>query len=93
MKSCTTRIGRRKANSTGRRNTSGGWRWPVVRRQQLADRALRPAMRSPGRPIPARHVEREFWRLIARGMSTEDAAVGVGVSALSRHAGFARLAG
>jgi IS30 family transposase len=52
----------------------------VVRRQQLADRALRPAMRSPGRPIPARHVEREFWRLIARGDSTEDAAVGVGVS-------------
>jgi IS30 family transposase len=37
-------------------------------------------MRSPGRPIPARHVEREFWRLIARGDSTEDAAVGVGVS-------------
>lgn len=52
----------------------------MVRRQQLADRALRPAMRSPGRPIPARHVEREFWRLIARGKSTEDAAVGVGVS-------------
>jgi IS30 family transposase len=37
-------------------------------------------MRSPGRPIPARHVEREFWRLIARGKSTEDAAAGVGVS-------------
>jgi IS30 family transposase len=52
----------------------------MVRRQQLADRALRPAMRSPGRPIPARHVEREFWRLIARGSSSEDAAVGVGVS-------------
>ncbi len=52
----------------------------MVRRQQLAYRALRPAMRSPGRPIPARHVEREFWRLIALGKSTEDAAVGVGVS-------------
>ena len=52
----------------------------MVRRQQLADRALRPAMRSPGRPIPARHVEREFWRLIAQGKSTEDAALGVGVS-------------
>src|SRR5690606_20675871 len=37
-------------------------------------------MRSPGRPIPARHVEREFWRLIAQGKSTEDAAAGVGVS-------------
>ena len=52
----------------------------VVRRQQLADRALRPAMRSPGRPMPARHVEREFWRLIARGDSSEDAAIAVGVS-------------
>ena len=37
-------------------------------------------MRSPGRPIPARHVEREFWRLIAAGMRTEEAAAGVGVS-------------
>ena len=52
----------------------------MVRRQQLADRALRPAMRSPGRPIPARHVEREFWRLIAQGKSTEDSAVATGVS-------------
>jgi len=52
----------------------------VVRRQQLADRALRPAMRSPGRPIPARHVEREFWRLIAQGKSTEDATAMIGVS-------------
>ena len=52
----------------------------MVRRQQLADRALRPAMRSPGRPVPARHVEREFWRLIAQGKSTEDACGGVGVS-------------
>lgn len=52
----------------------------MVRRQQMADRALRPAMRSPGRPIPARHVERDFWRLIAQGKSTEDAAVEIGVS-------------
>jgi IS30 family transposase len=52
----------------------------MVRRQQQADRALRPAMRSPGRPIPARHVEREFWRLIAAGKSSEEAAAGVGVS-------------
>ncbi|WP_444542255.1 IS30 family transposase [Cellulomonas phragmiteti] len=52
----------------------------MVRRQQQADRALRPAMRSPGRPIPARHVEREFWRLIAKGKSSEEAAAGVGVS-------------
>lgn len=37
-------------------------------------------MRSPGRPMPARHVEREFWRLIAQGKRTEDAAREVGVS-------------
>ena len=64
----------------------------MVRRQQQADRALRPAMRSPGRPIPARHVEREFWRLIAKGIRSEEAAVEVGVSApvgsrWFRHAG------
>jgi IS30 family transposase len=64
----------------------------MVRRQQWADRALRPAMRSPGRPIPARHVQREFWRLIAQGKSTEDAAREIGVSApvgsrWFRHAG------
>src|SRR5687767_5216731 len=52
----------------------------MARRQQQADRALRPAMRSPGRPMPARHVERDFWRLLAQGKSTEDAAVEVGVS-------------
>src|SRR3954452_20227614 len=52
----------------------------MVRRQQQADRALRPAMRSPGRPMPARHVEREFWRLIAQERRTEDAALEVGVS-------------
>jgi IS30 family transposase len=52
----------------------------MVRRQQQADRALRPAMRSPGRPMPTRHVERRFWRLIAQGRRTEDAALEVGVS-------------
>jgi integrase len=51
----------------------------MPRRQQQADRALRPAMRSPGRPMPARHVERELWRLIAQGRSSEQAAIGVGV--------------
>lgn len=52
----------------------------MVRRQQQADRALRPAMRSPGRPMPARHVERAFWRLIAQGKRTEEAARDLGVS-------------
>jgi len=53
----------------------------MVRRQRASDRAVRPAMRSPGRPYPPRHVEQEFWRRIAEGMGSEDAAVAVGVSA------------
>ena len=50
------------------------------RRQRDADRAIRPRLRSPGRPPPSRGVAREFWRLIARGVSSGDAAVVVGVS-------------
>ncbi len=38
-------------------------------------------MRSPGRPPPPREVEREFWRHITTGVSSEDAALAVGVSA------------
>ncbi len=30
-------------------------------------------MRSPGRPEPSRAVQRAFWRLIAQGLSTENA--------------------
>ena len=51
-----------------------------VRRQWRADRALRPAMRSPGRPDPSRVVQRQFWRLIATGMTTAEASLAVGVS-------------
>ncbi len=40
----------------------------------------RATMRSPGRPPPRREVERGFWRLIAAGMSSEDAALAVGLS-------------
>ena len=50
------------------------------RRQWAADRALRPPMRLPGRPEPSRAVEWAFWRLIAAGATSEDAAAGVGVS-------------
>jgi IS30 family transposase len=60
--------------SSAKRVSSGG------RRQRYADRAIRPRLRSPGRPPPSRGVERAFWRLIARGVSSEDAAVAVGVS-------------
>ncbi len=51
-----------------------------LRRQWRADRALRPAMRSPGRPDPSRAVQRQFWRLIATGITTAEAAIAVGVS-------------
>ena len=51
-----------------------------ARRQWAADRALRAPMRSPGRPVPSRSVLRDFWRLIATGMPTVDAAEAVGVS-------------
>lgn len=51
-----------------------------VRRQWRADRALRPAMRSPGRPVPSRTVERQFWRLIATGITSAESALMVGVS-------------
>jgi IS30 family transposase len=37
-------------------------------------------MRSPGRPEPSREVERAFWRLIASGVTSEDAGAVVGVS-------------
>ena len=70
--------------------------WPEApvgaRRQWAADRALRPAMRSPGRPEPSRAVQREFWRLIATGVTTVQAAGTMGVSSpvgirWFRHAG------
>ena len=63
-----------------------------ARRQWAADRAMRAPMRSPGRPEPSRAVQREFWRLIATGVTTVQAAEGVGVSSpvgirWFRHAG------
>ncbi|WP_344719499.1 IS30 family transposase, partial [Brevibacterium daeguense] len=51
-----------------------------MRRQWRADRALRPAMRSPGRPDPSRVVQRQFWRIIATGVTTAEASIEVGVS-------------
>ena len=51
------------------------------RRARRNDRALRPPMRSPGRPPGWRreHLQR-FWKAIARGLSSEDAAIAVGLS-------------
>jgi hypothetical protein len=51
-----------------------------LRRQWRADRALRPPMRSPGRPDPSRVVQRQFWRLIATGVTTVEASLAAGVS-------------
>jgi IS30 family transposase len=51
------------------------------RRQRRSGLAGRPAMRSPGRPPVARREDRQrFWKAIARGLSSEDAAVSCGVS-------------
>jgi IS30 family transposase len=68
------------ADSTGGRNASivevlmgrpAGWM------KELTGRA---PMKSPGKPSLRRDVERLFWREIAKGLTSEDAAVAVGVS-------------
>ncbi len=51
-----------------------------ARRQWAADRALRPPMRSPGRPEASRAVQRDFWRAIASGVTTAEVSAAVGVS-------------
>ena len=63
-----------------KRSTTTEYGVPGKRRQWAADRALRPAMRSPGRPEPSRAVQRAFWRLIAQGLTCEAAGAEVGVS-------------
>ena len=51
-----------------------------ARKVRRADRALRPAMRSPGRPPVGRREHRErFWVGIAGGLSSEDAGVAAAV--------------
>ena len=52
----------------------------MVRRQQAADRALRPKLRSPGAPRFQRHVQVAFWEQIARGLLPEEAAGVIGVA-------------
>jgi IS30 family transposase len=49
--------------------------------RRRSDRALRGKLRSPGRPGVARREDRRrFWAFIAAGLSSEDAAMEVGVS-------------
>ena len=51
------------------------------RKRRPADRALRPAMRSPGRPPGWRRKYRQrFWEAIAGGLSSEEASVAAGLS-------------
>ena len=52
----------------------------MVRRQQAADRAERPKLRSPGHPKFPRHVEAAFWAGIAKGLLPIEAAAVVGVA-------------
>ena len=52
-----------------------------VGKRRRSDRALRPRMCSPGRPTVGRREHRQrFWQAIARGVSSEEAAVAAGVS-------------
>ena len=67
-------------NSTGRRNTAPEGVAMTTRRRR-SERAGRAKLGSPGRPSVGRHEERRrFWAAIAAGRSSEDAAVGAGVS-------------
>jgi transposase len=52
-----------------------------TKKRRRTGRALRPAMRSPGRPpVWRREHEQRFWELIAAGVTSEEAGVGAGVS-------------
>ena len=49
--------------------------------RRRSDRALRAKLRSPGRPgVGLREYRRRFWAFIAEGLSSEDAAMKIGVS-------------
>ena len=51
------------------------------RRRRRSDRAMREPMRSPGRPTVGRREHRQrFWKNIAHGLTSEQAAIGAGVS-------------
>src|SRR3954463_12641162 len=66
--------------SSGRRNTLREEVAMTVRKRR-SDRSGRGALPSPGRPSVARREDhRHFWAAIAAGCSSEDAAVGAGVS-------------
>src|ERR671910_1894712 len=67
------------ADSSGRRNT--GAEGGAMAGRRRSDRALRGELRSPGRPpVAGTEHRRRFWAFIAAGLSSEDAAMEVGVS-------------
>lgn len=52
-----------------------------TRKRRRSDRAGRPPIRSPGRPpVGGREHRLQFWKAIARGLSSEDAARAAGIS-------------
>src|SRR5215212_5766126 len=73
------RMPRYWVDSGGRRNTmtEGG----AMAGRRRSYRALRGKLRSPGRPpVARREHRRRFWAFIAAGMTSEDAAMEVGIS-------------
>jgi hypothetical protein len=47
-----------------------------MQRRRRLDRAGRPAMRLPGRPpVAGREEQQRFWKAVARGLSSEEAAM------------------
>src|SRR4051795_595395 len=75
-----TRLTATCPGSSGRRNTLREEVAMTVRKRR-SDRSGRSALPSPGRPSVARREDhRQFWAAIAAGRSSEDAAVGAGVS-------------
>src|SRR3954471_3769776 len=69
-----------KVDSSGRRNTLREEVAMAIRKRR-SDRSGRGALPSPGRPsVVRREDHRHFWAAIAAGCSSEDAAVGAGVS-------------
>jgi hypothetical protein len=68
------------ADSNGRRNTLEEEVVMSIRKRR-SDRSGRSPLPSPGRPpVVGRDEQRRFWLAIARGMSSEDAAIEAGVS-------------
>ena len=68
-------------SSRGRRNISRRRSCDGCRQASRSDRALRPPMRSPGRPTAGRREYRQrFWEGVARGLTSEAAGVAAGVS-------------